>query len=110
MLNQLPPSQRQEALRALEQMRTAQEELGIAASLYGIGNILGYQGRLGAALESHREAMETLEASGENSFWRVVVTARYAGAENQRWRPNWSGCTGCPVVIRHSMPARTARR
>ena len=36
--------------------------------------------RFRAALESHREALETVEASGEQAYWKAVVTARFGAA------------------------------
>jgi tetratricopeptide (TPR) repeat protein len=67
-------------LRALEQMRESQDHRGIAAAQHGIGVILGRQGRFRASLESLRDAEAALEQSGDEGYWRAVVTARYGAA------------------------------
>jgi serine/threonine protein kinase/tetratricopeptide (TPR) repeat protein len=67
-------------LRALEQLRVSQDHLTIAATQRGIGVILGQQGRFRAALESLREGMDALEKSGDQGYWRAVVTARYGAS------------------------------
>jgi serine/threonine protein kinase/tetratricopeptide (TPR) repeat protein len=64
-------------LRGLEQMREAQDDLAIAAAQHGIAVILGHQGRFRASLESAQEALEALEKTGDQGYWRLVVVARH---------------------------------
>jgi tetratricopeptide (TPR) repeat protein len=67
-------------LRALEQMREARDDLAIAAAQHGIAVILGHQGRYRASLESAQETVTALEKTGDQGYWRLVVTARHGAA------------------------------
>ena len=67
-------------LRGLEQTRLAQDDRVMAAAQHGIAVILGHQGRFRASLESLREAVDTLEKSGDQGYWQVIVSARYGAA------------------------------
>jgi serine/threonine protein kinase/tetratricopeptide (TPR) repeat protein len=67
-------------LRGLDQMREAQDDLAIAAARHGIAVILGRQGRFRASLESVLEAVAALDKTGDQGYWRGVVTARHGGA------------------------------
>lgn len=62
-------------LRALEQWRIVEDPIGIAAAQHGLGTIHGYQGRFRAALQSHQEAVETLQSGGVGGYWLFVVTS-----------------------------------
>jgi tetratricopeptide (TPR) repeat protein len=67
-------------LRGLDQMREVQDDLAIAATRHGIAVILGRQGRYRASLESAQEAVDALERTGDQGYWRLVVTARHGAA------------------------------
>jgi tetratricopeptide (TPR) repeat protein len=73
-------------LSALEQWRNADDSLGIAVSSHGIGTILGYQGLFAASLQSHREALEVLQAAEEQGYWMTLITADYGRALSQAGR------------------------
>jgi len=70
-------------LRALEQWRKINDDLGIAWARVGTGTIFGYQGRFGAARDSLDEAVTALDASGEEGYWRFIITAHNGLAEAQ---------------------------
>ncbi|MGD8330236.1 MAG: tetratricopeptide repeat protein [Acidobacteriota bacterium] len=70
-------------LGALEQWREINDELGIAWARVGTGTIFGYQGRFGAARDSLAEAVTALDASGEEGYWRFIITAHSGLAKAQ---------------------------
>ncbi len=68
---------------ALEQWREINDALGVAWARVGTGTIFGYQGRFGAARDSLDEAVAALESSGEQGYWRFIVTAHHGMAMAQ---------------------------
>jgi len=70
-------------LGALEQWRQINDDLGVAWARVGTGTIFGYQGRFGAARDSLDEAVAALERSGEQGYWRFIVTAYHGLAAAQ---------------------------
>lgn len=74
-------------LGALDQWRGIDDDLGIAWARVGIGIIHGYQGRFGDARDSMDEAVTALEESGEQGYWRFIVTAHHGLAVAQDGAP-----------------------
>ncbi len=74
-------------LRALDLYRNAGDKRGAAINSYGMGTLFGYQGRLGAALNSKQEALKTFRDLQDRSPMMAEILSGYGGAlaEVGRW-------------------------
>ncbi len=73
-------------LRALELRRHAGDRRGTAMESYSLGVVYEYQGRYGAALASHEEAVKTLRDLKESGFWLGAILGQYGSALSQAGR------------------------
>jgi tetratricopeptide (TPR) repeat protein len=91
-------------LGALEQWRQIGDQLGVAWARVGTGTIFGYQGRYGAARDSLTEAMAALDGSGEQGYWRFIVTAHHGLATGQDGDPEGAvGDLGAALAMARDM-------
>jgi eukaryotic-like serine/threonine-protein kinase len=67
-------------LRALDLYRNAGDKRGAAIDSYGIGMLFGFQGRLGAALNSKQEALKTFRELQDRSPMMAQILSGYGGA------------------------------
>ncbi len=67
-------------LRALDLYRSSGDKRGAAVDSYGMGMVFGYQGRLGAALNSKQEALKTFRELQDRSPMMAEILSGYGGA------------------------------
>ncbi len=74
-------------LRALDLYRSSGDKRGAAVDSYGMGMVFGYQGRLGAALNSKQEALKTFRELQDRSPMMAEILSGYGGALAEAGQP-----------------------
>jgi tetratricopeptide (TPR) repeat protein len=73
-------------LQALDLKRRAGDRRGTAVESYSLGVLYEYQGRYGAAIKSHEEAVKILRETKESGFWLGAILGQYGRALSQAGR------------------------
>ncbi|MGA9814448.1 MAG: tetratricopeptide repeat protein [Terriglobales bacterium] len=60
-------------MRALDLRRSMDDQRGAAIESYSLGDLFGYQGRLGAAINSKQDALKTFREIKDKTFWMAKM-------------------------------------
>jgi tetratricopeptide (TPR) repeat protein len=74
-------------LRSLELWRNGNDKHGLAIAAYGMSTLFTYQGRYGAALNSSRNALDSVRELKEQGFWLAQIQGNYGNALSLAGRP-----------------------
>ncbi|MGH9546425.1 MAG: protein kinase domain-containing protein [Terriglobales bacterium] len=67
-------------MRALDLRRSMDDQRGAAIESYCLGDLFGYQGRFGAAINSKQDALKTFREVKDKTFWMAKMLDGVAGA------------------------------
>ena len=67
-------------MRALDLRRGMDDQRGAAIESYCLGDLFGYQGRFGAAINSKQDALKTFREVKDKTFWMAKMLDGVAGA------------------------------